>query len=391
MRAYRLKAHHLDRKLPAEQLETAAGACGFQNSPPGAWETAAWQRVEGCTQALLQSALYREKTLLQAWSWRGAPVVFPTSQRQMFLGAMAAEAGEEPWIYTLGLKGALEFLGLSFGEALELVKEAALCLDAQTVAGKELLDRTLACLVARKLSGSQLQKWQAPSVYGDPEKQTMGEAAVSFLLRPCSHLSLVVFGERRGNTPEFTSLKRWTGLAPQGTGSQEAVRCLVRHYLRCFGPATEQDFMSWLGCCPRQARRIWNTVKEELEPVEQEGKKRWILQEERQKLLEAEPAVGSLHLLGAHDPYLDLRDRVVILEDKALQARVWRTVGNPNPVLREGWVAGLWKLKGQGPAKGEFTLWEALSEAEKSRLAQLMEQYAVFRGKRLSRIEFQEI
>lgn len=57
IRAFRLRAHHLDRKLPPGALEAAASVCGFQNSPPGAWETALWNRVEGCT---LQAAEYLE-------------------------------------------------------------------------------------------------------------------------------------------------------------------------------------------------------------------------------------------------------------------------------------------------------------------------------------------
>ena len=34
---FRLRAHHLDRKRPLSRLEDVAGACGLQNSPPGAW------------------------------------------------------------------------------------------------------------------------------------------------------------------------------------------------------------------------------------------------------------------------------------------------------------------------------------------------------------------
>ena len=47
IRSYRLKAHHLEKKLPLSGLADAAGACGVQNSPPGAWETAMFNRLEG--------------------------------------------------------------------------------------------------------------------------------------------------------------------------------------------------------------------------------------------------------------------------------------------------------------------------------------------------------
>ena len=60
IRGHRLRAHHLDQKLPLSRLAEAAGACGLQNSPPGAWETAAFNRISTCTLQALENALYSE-------------------------------------------------------------------------------------------------------------------------------------------------------------------------------------------------------------------------------------------------------------------------------------------------------------------------------------------
>lgn len=122
VRALRLHAHHLDTPLPADGLLQAAAACGLQNSPPGAWETAAFNRVEGCSVCSLHTALYHDKTLLQAWSWRGVPAVFPTRDAGVFLTPLCARPGEDPWIYTKGIGLALDFLGMSFEELLPLRK-----------------------------------------------------------------------------------------------------------------------------------------------------------------------------------------------------------------------------------------------------------------------------
>ncbi len=197
VRSFRLRAHHLDKMLPSGQIETAAGACGVQNSPPGAWETALFNRVEGCTLPELHDALYRRKTLLQAWSYRGVPVVFPTAESGIFLSPLAALKGEAPWIYTRGIALALEHLQMSFDSLLPLVKQAAGYLDAHTVQGKETLDRVLADAVREHLPSEKRTLWDAPSMYGAPDRQTVGGAAVSFLLRPCSFSGLVVFGCRR--------------------------------------------------------------------------------------------------------------------------------------------------------------------------------------------------
>ena len=167
--------------LPSGQIETAAGACGVQNSPPGAWETALFNRVEGCTLPELHDALYRRKTLLQAWSYRGVPVVFPTAESGIFLSPLAALEGEAPWIYTRGIALALEHLQMSFDSLLPLVKQAAGYLDAHTVQGKETLDRVLADAVREHLPSEKRTLWDSPSMYGAPDRQTVGGAAVSFL------------------------------------------------------------------------------------------------------------------------------------------------------------------------------------------------------------------
>ena len=184
IRAFRVQAHHLDRKLPAGAEEAAASVCGFQNSPPGAWETALWNRVEGCTLQAAQSALYAEKRLLQAWSVRGVPLVFPASESGVFLAPLAAAAGETPWIYTRGIAAALDFLGMAFDELLPLVLRAAEYLETHTVARKEALDAALAEIVEAALPAEKLPLWRAPSMYGP--RQTVGGAVVSFLLRPCA-------------------------------------------------------------------------------------------------------------------------------------------------------------------------------------------------------------
>lgn len=120
VRALRLHAHHLDRPLPAAGLAEAAGACGMQNSPPGAWETAAFNRVEDCSVCSLHTALYHDKTLLQAWSWRGVPAVFPAEDAGMFLAPLFPHPGEEPWIYTRGMGLALDLLGMTADALLPL-------------------------------------------------------------------------------------------------------------------------------------------------------------------------------------------------------------------------------------------------------------------------------
>ena len=48
VRSFRLRAHHLDREYGKTDVYRAAGACGFQYSPPAAWETAHHCRLPQC-------------------------------------------------------------------------------------------------------------------------------------------------------------------------------------------------------------------------------------------------------------------------------------------------------------------------------------------------------
>lgn len=378
VRGYRLRAHHLDGRLPPDKAAEAAGACGLQNTPPGAWETALFHRLEGCTLQGLEEALYGEKSLLQAWSIRGAPMVFPTGQSDIFLTPLIAREGEQPWIYTQGIAGALDALRMSFDDLLQRTMEAARCLDGRTVRSKAALDRTLADIIQQTLPEDRIAAWRAPSMYGSPDTQTVGDAAVSFLLRPCSFHSLVVFGERQGSSPAFTSFRNWTGRAPSAV--PEPGKELVRKFLRCYGPATETSLMSWLGCSRAQARRLWDAVAEETVPVRVEGRACRMLEENLESLLSSGEGGERLLLLGAHDPYLDMRDRTVILESRPRHRAVWQYVSNPGVILKGGRIVGTWRTKTiNGKLDASLTLWEEGTCIGRQALEGLLEEYAAFR------------
>lgn len=378
IRNYRLSVHCLDKKIPASEMINAAGVCGLQNSPPGAWETAMFNRLEGCSLQMLQNALYEEKSLLQAWSFRGTPVVFPTDQSDIFLTPLKAQSGEQPWIYTRGITAALDYLQMSFDDVLMQTIKAAKYLDGHTIRSKELLDKILAEIIEKDLPEEKAALWRAPSMYGHPDKQTIGGAAVSFLLRPCSFSSLVVFGRRQGSSPAFTSFKSWIGRAPDKTAGAD--RELVCKFLHSYGPADVNSFMVWLGCSGKQAVRIWNTVAEETQRVTVGKKTYYMLSEDMEKLRNPEKCEDRLLLLGAHDPYLDIKDRMVLLEDKSLHKEVWKTAANPGVILKGGRVAGIWRTKTQ---KCKLELSMALfgphKAAEKKALEELAGEYAAFR------------
>lgn len=395
IRSFRLRSHHLDRIYGRETLLEAAGACGLQNSPPGAWEAAIHNRIPELGGKELRDVLEENKILLQAWSFRGVPVVFPAEERRTFLSALIPAEGE-PWIYTRGIGLALDALGLDFDYLLRLLLQVIPGLDHRSISGKNELDQMLAAWMEPFLPEEKRQIWNQPSMYGSPDRQTVGGAAVSFLLRPCSFMGQVVFGKRRGGSPEFTSVGRWLNEADREPGQTdlpgpdgEASRCLVRKFLHCYGPSSPDLFGEWLGCSGKQARRMWNLAAEEMEPVSVMGKKKFFLREDRQILFESPDFSRGPLLLSGYDPYLDQRDRQILQPDSRLRRKIWRTVANPGAVVTEGRVTGVWTArKKKDGLEVDISLWEPGDS--RRRLTELAEDYAAFRGLALSELTWTE-
>lgn len=144
-------------------------------------------------------------------------------------------------------------------ELLPLVKNAALILNENEIVGKPSLDHILAEEAAKSLDSVKRELWYSPSFFS-PE-QTMGEAAVSFLLRPCSLEKLVVFGKREKNLPTFTSLRSWSPSVfdpDRRVPSPTAV--LVKRFLHSYGPASPAMLADTLAV-PPPAKRMWKDAE----------------------------------------------------------------------------------------------------------------------------------
>lgn len=145
--AFRLSGHNLARRLPPGALLDAAGACGVQNSPPGSAPLALHARVEGLTPEDVDRALSEEKTLLQAWSLRQSPHLFPTRDAAVFTAGLLPEE-EEEWRFVLaGFVPILEKVGMGAAEAVGLAEEAL----RDALDGRELTKREMGTELAKRL------------------------------------------------------------------------------------------------------------------------------------------------------------------------------------------------------------------------------------------------
>ena len=151
VRSHLFQAHHL--VTPADSLPEAAGVCGFQNSPPGTWLCAAFNRLRSCSAWQLQQELDEGRGIMQAWSLRGAPWIFPLHDAAVYLDALCAEEGES-WIYTNGLRCCQKEIGVPFSVLLQELMQCLQVLEKEPVVSKQRLDQVLAAAMLQRIPAS---------------------------------------------------------------------------------------------------------------------------------------------------------------------------------------------------------------------------------------------
>ncbi|MEV4493137.1 crosslink repair DNA glycosylase YcaQ family protein [Micromonospora coxensis] len=119
---------------------------------------------------------------------------------------------------------------------------------------------------------------------------------------------------------------------------------LVLAYLRLLGPATPADVAGFLGTTATELRAVW---PEGLAEVRVDGRRAWLPAEHLDALRGAEPVEG-VRLLPPGDPFLQARDRDLLVPDRARQRELWRVLGNPGALLVDGDIAGTWRVRQVG-------------------------------------------
>ncbi|PRX44196.1 winged helix DNA-binding protein [Prauserella shujinwangii] len=124
-------------------------------------------------------------------------------------------------------------------------------------------------------------------------------------------------------------------------GATGTVQC----YLRLHGPATAGEAAGFVGSTRAiVAGQLWPG---DLAEVRVEGRTAH-LPADRLAELEHPPEPDLVRLLPPGDPYLQARDRALLVPEKARQQELWRVLGNPGALLADGEIAGTWRAKASG-------------------------------------------
>lgn len=123
-----------------------------------------------------------------------------------------------------------------------------------------------------------------------------------------------------------------------------ALQELVHGYLALLGPASQADVAGYLGMRRADLVGLW---PDGLAQVEVDGRTGF-LPEAQLPALRKPPAPDLVRLLGPFDPYLQARDRDVIVPDTSVHKALWPVLGRPGVVLADGEVVGTWRTRGSG-------------------------------------------
>jgi hypothetical protein len=350
---FRVRAQQLDRAT-GTPADTAVLDLGVQDT--GA-DAARWAlAVRGVDVAALP-----EEALATVWTLRGAPHVY---RRADLPGIAAATAP------------------FSDADAAKRIYDAAKPLKAAGIPVPVALDT-----VAEALRSIVT----APTVKGEMSRQLTARMDQPYLrdCRPCDAVHVYEMPFRLAALRAGLELQPDTSPPvlrpiPGFTVADDVPERLdvVRAYLRLFGPATPRHVAGYLDAPVADVTARW---PDDAVEVSVAGERRWLLAADLERA--ASGPVPLVRLLGPFDPYLQLRDRPLLVADRAHAADLWRTLGRPGAVLVDGEVAGTWRPRKTGRRLDlQVQPWRELPAATRTAIGEQAERLAACRATTLGAV-----
>ena len=321
--AYRIAAQGLRRDATSPQALAVIGL-GVQNTPPGSARLACAVR--------LPSAPADFTGLRIAWTYRVSPHLHHDADLPGVAAALWP-ATEVDAVTRLNWPSArLAGTGRS---AIELIEQAT---DAMLdVLGEPMTKGAASAAVTERVDES-LTMWckacQSTHIYDSLFRLAAGMAGAWL--------------DTEARTTLITPTPGW--VRPVHDPAKRAG--LVRACLRFLGPARPADVADFLSVNKTELAKNWPG---DLVEVDVDGTKGFFPQEDLDALREP-PGPPHVRLLPPGDPYLQTRDRTMIVPDAKARKVLWGVLGNPGAVLADGEIVGAWRAKAVGKRRLEFQL-----------------------------------
>jgi len=324
--AYRIAEHGLHRSA-RDVADLAVVRAGLQDSMRDTALLAAVARLDGPV------SLVDDERLVLAWTLRGAPHFHLRSDLAEVTRALIPLDDADALARMLWQRKELAATGLA---AADVVFTAAAAI--RKVVTKPMTKGAVSTAVT-KLLPPAFARWCRGCNATHIHEQLMRIAA------PLGGVRLVA-----GAAP--ATLAPLEGRGRMRTKPDVAsATSVVSSYLRLNGPASPGEAAEFVGTARSVVDRTWPS---DLAEVRVDGKVRY-LPASRLPALENPPEPDIVRLLPPLDPFIQARDKALLVPDPVRRKEVWKMLGNPGVLLAEGDIAGTWRTKASG-AKLTFTV-----------------------------------
>ncbi|MFC8515893.1 winged helix DNA-binding domain-containing protein [Streptomyces sp. NPDC057257] len=281
-------------------------------------------RAVGVTRAGVRDALRETRSLVKTHGPRGTVHLLPAAELPLWCAVLpAVPSGASP--FAAGVR-------VSEEQAREIVTAIGEALDGVCLTVDELSEEVVARV------GSWAGDLVMPAFQGmwPRWRQVMHRAGQSGAL---------CFGPDRGRKVTYTRPPRFTPMP-----AEEAVRELVRRYLRAYGPATPRGFAKWLAAGGGWATELFGRLAGEglIEEVVFEGEAGWWVASGDTEF--PKEGASGVRLLPYFDAYgIAAQPRELLFPGDAYRRALARgQAGNYPVLLVDGVVAGVWHQRRRG-------------------------------------------
>lgn len=321
--SWRLSKHHLDERADKSQLtKVVEDVCGIQSQVLSGAATAIWARVNGVSAHDIEDALWKQHTLVKTWAMRGTLHLLSASDLPIYVAALKTRLKDMEEQMARNYK-------LGPGEMERVISHIHKALDG------------------RCLTRAQIAERVAAESKIEPELRQLLLSGWGILLQPAAYTGSLCFGPSQGLNPSFVRPDQWIGRWREPDGD-EAIRRLVLRFVSSYGPITRHDFQHWWGKPNEKTVTIIESMIEELEEVEFEGRKSWLTRQDVEGVRKARP-VHSVSLLPSWDCYVMFYHPRELLVSTRFRSRIFDQIhGNAPVLLIDGKAAGVWDKKKRG-------------------------------------------